>query len=351
MQNPSEEEVRTLCHAFKVHPLTVEDILNRESTEKFDEFNTYYFTCLGSYRLSETQTELSKDPDDLYQPYSVYIIVFPIGALSFSFGHNNHGKNIMHRLELMAGSYDVTSDWFLYAFALVSTHPPDFMSMTSANTPSDDVVDFFAPSITKLERIVNTIEDQVYTNRKSDMQQFVYKITLAEKAVSWLRKLLQGKPGVLSSFEKHRCKHERLYDNEGEGDGDGDGGDGDDDQTQDPNHNLRIYINDVQDHVISMMSSLQQFESLLARSEANYLAGAKIDYLAGREKVNQFLGVITIFTTIVTLDNVVAQLFSMNTSANVALFVKPSHAWYYIVGGQAFLTIFLMLMGKKLEWY
>ncbi len=110
-----------LCQAFKVHPLTVEDILNRESTEKFDEFNTYYFTCLGSYRLSESQTELSRDPEDVYQPYPVYIIVFPVGTLSFSFGQSEHGNHIVHRLGLMAGSYGVTSDWFFYAFALVFT--------------------------------------------------------------------------------------------------------------------------------------------------------------------------------------------------------------------------------------
>ncbi len=218
--------------------------------------------------------------------------------------------------------------------------------MNSANLRSDDIVDFFGPSITKLEKIVNTIEDQVYINRKSDMQKFVYKITLARKAISWLQKLLQGKPMMLSNFENHRCKHDDDDDDDGDGDSDSE-----DDQTQDPSHDLRLYINDVQDHVISMKSSLQQFESLLARSEANYLAGAEIDYLAGRKKTNQFLGFITIFTTIVTLVNVVTQMFSMNTSASIALFVKPSHAWYFIVGGQAFLTIVLMLMGKKLKWY
>jgi len=110
VRNPSEKEVHLLCSALRVHPLTVEDILNREIQEKIEDFTHYYFASVRSYRVDETS------PDKTYVPYTIYMVVFPTGTLSFCFDDSEHADHVLNRIELLKDYVVINSDWIFYAF-------------------------------------------------------------------------------------------------------------------------------------------------------------------------------------------------------------------------------------------
>ncbi len=114
VQNPSEQELRLLCSAFRIHPLTFEDIVTQESHEKIQDYTTYYFASVWSYHVVEV-----KD-GNAYEPCTIYTVVFPSGALSFSFSTTPHSLNVLERIERLKGIVAVKSDWIFYAF--VSVH-------------------------------------------------------------------------------------------------------------------------------------------------------------------------------------------------------------------------------------
>lgn len=79
-----------------------------------------------------------------------------------------------------------------------------------------------------------------------------------------------------------------------------------------PQTEIGMYLDDIQDHIITMVSSLNHFEKLLSRSHSNYLAQINIDMTKVNNDMNDVLGKITILGTIVLPMNVITGLWGMN---------------------------------------
>jgi magnesium transporter len=109
MNSPTVEEIRIICKAFGVHPLTIEDIATHEAREKIELFSSYYFACFRSFRVEEHES----GPD--YEGFNIYVIVFREGTLSFSFSPNNHAANVRKRLAMLKDYVSLSSDWLCYA--------------------------------------------------------------------------------------------------------------------------------------------------------------------------------------------------------------------------------------------
>lgn len=109
VNRPSEEEARTLCKAFGVHPLTIEDITTQEAREKIEIFPSYYFACFRSFNVVEEED----GPD--YEPFNIYVIVWREGTLSFSFQPNSHASHVRKRIANLKEYVSLSSDWICYA--------------------------------------------------------------------------------------------------------------------------------------------------------------------------------------------------------------------------------------------
>lgn len=109
VNRPTEEEVRTLCKAFGVHPLTIEDITTQEAREKIEIFPSYYFASFRSFNVVEDED----GPD--YEPYNYYVVVFREGTLSFSFLPNEHASGVRKRITSLKDHMSLSSDWICYA--------------------------------------------------------------------------------------------------------------------------------------------------------------------------------------------------------------------------------------------
>jgi magnesium transporter len=109
MNNPTDEEIRAICKAFGVHPLTIEDIGTQEAREKIELFPSYYFACFRSFH------EVDSGEGQRYQPFNIYVVVFREGTLSFSFSPNRHAAHVRKRITMLKDYVALSSDWICYA--------------------------------------------------------------------------------------------------------------------------------------------------------------------------------------------------------------------------------------------
>lgn len=157
---------------------------------------------------------------------------------------------------------------------------------------SDNIVDSFAPVIHQIESDTEKIEDEVFIARTDDMQVFLRKIGMLRKGVMGLMRLLGGKADVLKGFTKRCNENYRVT----------------------PRMDIGLYLGDIQDHVVTMMTNLGHFEKMLSRSHSNYLAQLSIDSITQGTGTNHVLSKITLLASIIVPLNVITGLFGMNVA-------------------------------------
>jgi magnesium transporter len=265
MVNPTEEEVFAICKAFGIHPLTREDITMQEAREKVELFHQYYFVCFRSFYSSD------KASDDYLEPVNFYAVVFKEGLLTFTFTDSAHTKNVRKRISRLRDYINLSSDWICYALI-------------------DDIVDGFAPVLFNIEQETDGIEDQVFTARVEDSREILRAIGSCRKKVMQLIRLLGGKADVIKGFAK-RCNENYNVA---------------------PRGDVGLYLSDIQDHVVTMMSNLGHCEKMLSRSHSNYLAQISVDQVIQGNKSNITLGKVTVIATVLVPLNLVCGLFGMN---------------------------------------
>lgn len=302
MMNPSAEEIFAICSAFRVHPLTREDITTQEAREKIELFRTYYFMCFRSFYA------LDKDSEDYLEPINIYAVVFREGLLTFSFCPNNHATTVRKRIGRLRDYVNLSADWICYALI-------------------DEIVDSFAPVIAELEQETDTIEDSVFTARFEDSRAMLQQIGDCRKRIMALNRLLGGKADVIKSFAK-KCNEAYAVA---------------------PRGDVGLYLSDVQDHIVTMMSNLGHFEKMLSRSHTNHLTQITLQHTEQGSRANELLGKITVIATILVPMNLVAGLFGMNVPVPGGSSTGLGW-WFGIVGLVLGLAVTCVTLAKKLRY-
>ncbi|KAJ5765596.1 hypothetical protein N7520_005155 [Penicillium odoratum] len=263
--NPTEEELGAISRAFSIHPLTTEDILMQEAREKVELFKQYYFVCFRTFY------QMDKTSEEFLDPVNFYMVVFRDGVLTFSFDENPHASNVRKRIGKLRDYVSLSSDWICYAMI-------------------DDIVDSFGPVIRDVELESEAIEDHVFIARVDDFESFLPRIGGLRKKVMSLMRLLGGKADVIRGFSK-RCNEQYAMT---------------------PRGDIGLYLGDIQDHVVTMMSNLAHFEKMLSRSHTNYLAQLNVTNLVLGNHVNKVLSKVTLIATMLVPMNLICGLFGMN---------------------------------------
>ncbi|TQV92345.1 hypothetical protein V2A60_007034 [Cordyceps javanica] len=256
----TKDEVLSICKAFGVHPLTIEDIVTQEAREKIELFPSYYFACFRSFNMVEEQDGIE------YEPFNIYTLVFREGTLSFSFAPNSHASHVRRRITALKDYVALSSDWICYALI-------------------DDIVDCFAPVINQIETEADAIEDEVFVMRHDDSNTFLRSIGRVRKNCMALLRLLGGKADVLRGFTK-RCNENYQVT---------------------PHMDIGMYLGDIQDHVVTMANNLGHCEKLLSRAHSNYLATLSINNISQGTDTNRVLSKITFLASVLVPLNLVSE--------------------------------------------
>lgn len=298
--NPTPSELSVLAKAFKIHRLTAEDIQTQEAREKVELFPQYYFVCFRTFNPDHSS-------EDFLDPIHVYIVVTSDGVLSFSYTPNPHAGNVRKRIAKLPDFESLGPDYICYAMI-------------------DDIVDSFAPPIRTAEKESESIEDQVFVAREDNYVALLRQIGECRKRVLNMMRLLGGKADVIKGFAK-RCN---------------------DQYNMTPRGDIGLYLGDIQDHVVTMMSNLGHVEKMLSRSHANYLAQLNVDSILKGNTTNKALTKITVVATILVPLNLITGLFGMNVTV-------PGEAsgklyWFFgIIGGIICFVAFCLFMARRLR--
>lgn len=301
MVNPTEEEVFAICKAFGVHPLTREDICIQEPREKVELFHQYYFVSFRSF------SQADKESEDYLEPLNFYAVVFKEGLLTFTFSESPHTLNVRKRISRLRDYINLNADWICYALI-------------------DDIVDSFAPVIRGIEDEAECIEDSVFTARIEDSRAILRSVGDCRKRVMQLLRLLGGKADVIKGFAK-RCNESYSVA---------------------PRGDVGLYLSDIQDHVVTMMSNLAHFEKMLSRAHSNYLAQISVDQVIQGNSSNETLQKVTVIATILVPLNLICGLFGMNVRVPGQ---DGSIGWFFGILGVILLFVATCLgVAKKLKF-
>lgn len=135
-----------------------------------------------------------------------------------------------------------------------------------------------------------SIEDSIFVARPTDNNLFLRKLGNVRKNTLALMRGLGGKADILKGFTK-RCNE---------------------DYKVTPRMDIGMYLGDIQDHVVTMMTNLTHFEKILSRAHSNYIAQLTMDSITQGTETNAGLSKITFLATIIVPLNVVTGLFGMN---------------------------------------
>lgn len=296
------------------------------------------------------------------EPLNVYIIVFRTGVLTFHFAPTPHPINVRRRARLLKDYLNVTADWIAYALidditdafgpmieliedevyeiedSILSMHHGD-SSSSEDDSESDSGSDssssresglggaldkFSFKSRRPRSRSIaqascrsrlssagslrsSRLSSRLSSSSSSSRSSASYSSSFDANLIGWKRKgdmlrrigecrkrvmsllrLLGSKADVIKGFAK---RYNELGPSTNE---------------------IGMYLGDIQDHIVTMVSSLNHYEKLLSRSHSNYLAQINIDMTKVNNDMNDVLGKITILGTIVLPMNVITGLWGMN---------------------------------------
>ena len=144
-----------------------------------------------------------------------------------------------------------------------------------------------------------------------------------------LLRLLGGKADVIKGFAK-RCNEQYSVA---------------------PRGDVGLYLSDIQDHVVTMMSNLGHFEKMLSRSHSNYLAQLSVDNITQGNQVNANLAKVTVIATILLPLNLICGMFGMNVPVPGGVTGDSSLTWFWgILGVIVAFVIVCLGTAKKMRY-
>ena len=117
-----------------------------------------------------------------------------------------------------------------------------------------------------------------------------------------------------------------------------------------PRGDIGLYLGDIQDHVVTMMSNLGHFEKMLSRSHSNYLAQISADSIAQGSRANEVLSKITVIATVRVPMNLICGIFGMNVPVPGGLNEGPLTWFFGILGMIVGIVVISLVIAKKMRY-
>ncbi|KAJ6111434.1 hypothetical protein N7523_007495 [Penicillium sp. IBT 18751x] len=322
IRDATDADVGLISQALSIHPLTAEDIAIREPREKVEVFKNYY---LISFQTIVDNFVRECERPDIPATAEIYILVFQYGVVTFSPSGCKHVDRVRDRVRKLHDWTILSSDWICYALMYVcSLHSLE----ATTDKLSDDIVDSFEPFTRSAEIESEAIEDQVYIARVDDVKTLIPQINVLRKQITHIIRCLHGKVDVLNGFVKRCQSPDKL--------------------PVFPDGDLLLYLGDVQDHLITTLSTLSHIDEIIGRSQANSLAQLSATNLRVSYNINSVISKVTVLATIFVPCHLVTGMFGMNV--NVPGQDTPGLSWFFgIVGAFVAFMIVCMAVAAKLR--
>lgn len=334
--SPSARDLDFLAERFLIHPLTIEDIIVRDSREKCEIFETYLFLCIRTCDMGYFSFSTDKGNaagDDLAGPsagfgtgvpgpsmkqtssatngdesVNMYLLIFPTFILSIHSEPLSHVHRVLRRMIPLRQLFRVTPDWIMYALL-------------------DVIVDEFIPNIKTMELEVDSIDDLVLVLRQTDQADMLRRIGRARSQVTHMFRLLKPKTDIVKTLTKRTP--DRLQ-----------------------SHTL-LYLRDVQDHLFTTLQTLEQAGETLNRAHNNYLAQISIELAEMSNRMNLQVKKLTEITSLAIPFTVIGSLWGMNVVVpwDAAQKGQSLLPFLVLVVLSVFSAILFWMLGRKYKFF
>lgn len=293
---------------FQIHPLTIEDILSEDGREKTERFEKYIFICMRTSDADHLKSQMT----DPIEQNKLFIILSTNYLITIHNKPIRQIRNVLRRVNPIKSIFKVTSDWFMYAIF-------------------DDIVDEFIPNIRGMEFEVDSIDDMVLYLKRTNQTEMLRRIGLARNHVNQLIRLLKPKIEIISILTKRHSQ-----------------------QLQE--HTL-LYLRDTQDHLISMIQTLEQNSETLNRSHNNYLAQISIELAEMSNRMNLQVKILTQITSLALPFAIVGGLWGMNVVVPFEIVNGTMATWdqlipfWFLVFVSILLSMGFWFLGRRMKFF
>jgi magnesium transporter len=249
LYEPTPEEFDSLRREFKLHPLAVEDAIKAHQRPKLDVYEDMVFIVLKTARYV--------DPEEVVEIGEVLVFVGHDYIITVRHGEASSLTGAREALESNPARLRCGPSAALHAIL-------------------DRVVDDYIPAIEGLENDIDEVEEQLFSERRADLAQRIYRLQ---------REVLEFRRAVAPLVDPV----DRLAR-------------GDYDQVH---PEIRAYFNDVNDHLIRSRDQLDQLRDLLAGSLQANLAQVGV-------RQNEDMRRISAWVAIIAVPTAIAGIYGMN---------------------------------------
>lgn len=235
---------------FGIHPLTLEDIVNTGHRPKVESFDNYLFMVLKMLQYNEAGEQITSE--------QVSLLVGPRWLISFQEAPGDIFDPIRERLRKGKGRIRKSGCDYL-AYALMDT-----------------VVDHHFNILEKIGTQIEAVDEAVTENPQIDILQTIHTL---KQEVIYLRKQVWPLREIVSNVIREET--ELIHDN------------------------TRLYFNDVYDHVVQVIDTIESYRDLLGGMLELYLSMVS-------NRMNEVMKVLTIIATIFIPITFVAGIYGMN---------------------------------------
>jgi magnesium transporter len=296
LNQPTEEDVGWLERTFHFHPLALEDVRLRHQRAKLDEYPDYYFGVLYAVRSDPGQRRVRTSE-----------LQFFWGATYLVTLHTEPFPEIDHLVQRV-GSDNLPP--------VVGEDRREVSIADLAYRLIDAVVDTYFPAVDAVAEWSEAIESGMFASSRRPPRGTLQAIFNLKKDLLGLRKVISPSREAVNVLLR---REQHLF--------------GDD---------LQPYFQDVYDHTVRAIDSLDTYRDLLSSALDTYLSIVSND-------VSQTVKKMTAVTAILMVDALVAGIYGMNFDRIPELHWEYGYAW--ALGLMLVLSLVLWALFRRIEWW
>lgn len=242
--------VEQICNHFKVHPLTIEDILNPEQRPKVEESDGYIYVVLKMLHYD--------DKEQMVNSEQVSLVLGNNFVLSFQEKPGDTFDSVRNRLRFSNGKIRKNgTDYLMYALI-------------------DTIVDHYFLVLEKAGDLLEGVEEELMMNSSKSTLHTLYAL---KREMLSIRRMVWPLREVIYKLEREEYKLIKK--------------------------NTHIYLRDVYDHVIQVIDTVETIRDMLASMFDLYQSTLS-------NRMNAIMKVLTIISTIFIPLTFIAGVYGMN---------------------------------------
>jgi magnesium transporter len=296
LSQPTDEDIAWLERTFHFHPVALEDVRLRHQRAKLDEYPDYYFGVLYAVRTDTVRHRVRTAELQFFWGAS-YLVTL----------HTEPFPEIEHLAKRTRSN------------SLAPVVGDDTRQVAIGDLAYrliDAVVDTYFPAVDAVAEWSEAIEAGMFAASRKPAQATLQALFTLKKDLLGLRKVIAPSRDVLNVLLR---REHHLF--------------GDD---------LQPYYQDVYDHTVRVIDSLDTYRDLLASALDTYLSVVSND-------VSQTVKKMTAVTAILMVDALVAGIYGMNFDTIPELHWAYGYAW--ALGLMLVLSVGLWALFRRIQWW